>query len=201
MYNLASPEMPEPNEKRFEVEYSESFQEVNITPFDDLPFSENSECWNTAFSCRVKIIDKRSLGRLAKKLDKWESSARDYLIVIDSWFRSTTPRQLFQEVVMAELQRTFDNDYRIGEDQELCAFSMRATVIQLDKALAYFGLKLSDMNVMKVGESNEIHTRRVMLFDSMLRVQKYDNGTFAASNRAVASVFWSFGDGRPERFQ
>ena len=40
VYNLASPEMPEPKEKRFEGVYSESFQEVNVTPFEDLLFSE-----------------------------------------------------------------------------------------------------------------------------------------------------------------
>ena len=91
---------------------------------------------------------------------------------------------------MSELQRTFDKDYLIDEDQELCAFGMRATVSQLDMAPADFGLKSSDMNVMNAGESNEVQSRRVMLFDSMLRVQKNDNGTFAASNRPDAVVFW-----------
>ena len=55
VYNLVSSEMPEPKEKRFEVEYSESFQEINVTPFDDLPFSEKSKCWNTAYSIRLNV--------------------------------------------------------------------------------------------------------------------------------------------------
>ncbi len=90
----------------------------------------------------------------------------------------------------SEFQRAFDKDYRVDEDQQLCAFGMRATVNQLDIALAYFGLKATDMNVMNVGESNEIQSKRVMLLDSMLPVQRSYNGTFAASNRPDAPVFW-----------
>ncbi len=91
---------------------------------------------------------------------------------------------------MSEFQRTFDKDYRVDEDQERCAFRMRATVNQLDIALAYFGLKTTDMNVMNVGQSYEVQSKRVMLFDSMFRVQRSDNGTFAASIRPDALVFW-----------
>ena len=156
VYNLASPEMTEPKEKRFKAEYSESFLEVNVTPFEDLPFGEKSKCWNAAYSCRVRITDKRSLGRLAKKLDNWEFCCRDYQSITDLRFSSTTPTQFFQKVDMSEFQRTFDKDYRVDEVQHLCAFGMRATVNQLDIALAYFGLKVTDMNVMNVGENNEI---------------------------------------------
>ncbi len=136
VYNLASPEMPEPKEKRFEVEYSESFQEVNVTAFEDLPFSEKSKCWNTAFSCRVKITDKRSLNRLMKKLDNWELCCSDYQSVTDMRFSKTAPTQLYHSVDTSEFQRTFDKNHRIDEDQELCAFGMRATESQLGIALA-----------------------------------------------------------------
>ena len=43
---------------------------------------------------------------------------------------------------------------------------------------------------MNVEESNEIQSRRVMLFDSILRVQKSIFGTFSVSNRPDAPVVW-----------
>ena len=85
-----------------------------------------------------------------KKLDNWEFCTRDYQTTTDPRFSSTTPAQLLQKVDLSEFQRAFDKNYRVDEDQELCSFGMRATVSQLDMALAYFGLKSSDMNVMIV---------------------------------------------------
>ncbi len=76
--------------------------------------------------------------------------------MIDPRFSSSTPSQLFQKVDMSELQRAFDKDHRFDEDQELRPFGLRATTEQLNLALAYFGLKTTDLNVMNVGESNEV---------------------------------------------
>ncbi len=69
VYNAASAEMPELKEKKFEAEYSESLQPANQTPYDDLSFMDKSKCWNTQFSCRVRVTDGISLERLLKKLD------------------------------------------------------------------------------------------------------------------------------------
>ncbi len=70
VYNAAAPEMPDPKEKKFEAEYSESAQEASKTNFEEMNFMEKSKHWSTAFSCRVRITGPRGLDRLVKLLDR-----------------------------------------------------------------------------------------------------------------------------------
>ena len=90
MYNAASPEMPEPKEKKFEAEYIESIQPENKTSFDELSFMEKSKCWSSQFSCQIRITDGISLERLLKKLAKIRLTRSDYQTVVDSQFLAST---------------------------------------------------------------------------------------------------------------
>ncbi len=44
VYNLASPEMPEPKEKGFEGDFGEGFPGIIVTPFEDMVFDQKSNC-------------------------------------------------------------------------------------------------------------------------------------------------------------
>ena len=152
VYNLASPEMPEPKEKRFEPEYSESFQDPNVRAFEDMPFCDKSKCWNTAYSCRVRLYDLRSVERLIGRLDKCSFCPDRYGEVIDQRFSEVTPTQLLLDVSEQEFQKLFDSSPNLEEDEMMCAFGMKPTAGQLDIVLAYFELKSSDLEVHRMTE-------------------------------------------------
>ena len=97
--NVSAPEMPDPKEKKFETEYSESAQEANKTSFEEMSFVEKSKSWNTALSCRVRITGLRSLDRLVKLLDREAFANHEEQCIIDKRFDTKTPTELYWNVL------------------------------------------------------------------------------------------------------
>ncbi len=138
VYNAASPEMPEPKEKRFESEYSETMQPDNKTPFEDLPFMEKSKCWSTQFSCRIRVTDGISLERLLKKLDRSQFTRSDYQTVVDPRVLAKGTLDLYSGTKTEDYRQAFDVRPRMYENEMLNAFGIRPLAVQVDAALAYF---------------------------------------------------------------
>ncbi len=78
----------------------------------------------------------------------------------------------------------------MSENNMLCAFGVRRLALQVDAALAYFGLSSKDFNCVNTGESAEFTRKRAITFDRMWKMQLSDYGVFAATSRNDAAVFW-----------
>ncbi len=188
--NAAAPEMPDPKEKKFEAEYSESAQEASQTNFEEMSFMEKTKHWSTTFSCRVRITGPRNLDRLVKLLDRGVFTNNEYQCIIDQRFVTNTRTEVYWNVSPLHYQAEFDVRPKRTEKQLLNAFGIRALAVQVDMALAYFELKSVDMNCLNKGDAEEMSRRRVVLFEAMLRIQAEDTGKFVATTCADASVFW-----------
>ncbi len=123
MYNAASPEMPEPKEKKFEPEYSESAQPTHQTAFEDLPFEQKSKCCEV-FSCKVKVTDGTSVERLLKKLDRNQFTRKDYQSIVDARFLTNSAMHLYLKVSTDEYRESFDVRPRRSEGEVLNAFGI-----------------------------------------------------------------------------
>ncbi len=182
--------MPELEEKKFEAEYSETLQPANKTPYDDLSFMDKSNCCSTQFSCRVRVTDGISLERLVKKLDGCLFARSDYQSVVDSQFLARSSLELYSGTKTESYCQMFGSKPRMSENNILCAFGVRPLALQVDAALAYFGLSSKDLNCVNTGESAEFTRKRAIIFDRMWKVQLSDDGVFAATSRNDAAVFW-----------
>ena len=148
--NSASPEIPELKEQKFEAEHSESPQPANKTPYDDLTFME-----------------KLSLERLLKKLDRSLFARSDYQSIVDSQFLARSSLELYSGTKTESYRQMFDSRPRMSENDKLCAFGVRPLAVQVDAALAYFGLSSKDFNCINTGESVEFTRKRAIVFDRM----------------------------------
>ncbi len=164
VYNAASPEMPEPKERKFEAEYSESAQPTHQTAFEDPPFSRKSKCWLISFSCKVKVTDSVSVERLSKKLDKSRFTRKDHQSIVEARFLTKWALHLYLEVSTDEYRESFDVRPRRTEGEMWNAFGIKPMALQLNSALTYFGLKDSDFNYLNAGESHENIQKNVPQF-------------------------------------
>ncbi len=98
-----------------------------------------------------------------------------------STFCDQDPAELFWDVSLLQYQEEFDLRPKRTEKQLLNAFGIRALAVQVDLALAYFEFKSGYMNCSNQGVFEELSKRRVVLFESYLRIQAKDTGMFAAT--------------------
>ncbi len=135
VYSAASPEMPEPKEKKFEPDYSESAQPTleshhdlqvpHQNAFEDLPFDQKSKCWSTSFSYKVQVTDGTSLERQLKKLDRNQFTGKDYQSIADGRFLTNSAMNIYLKVSTDEYRESFDVRPRRAEGQMLNAFGIK----------------------------------------------------------------------------
>ncbi len=62
--------------------------------------------------------------------------------------------------------------------------------VQVDAALAYFGVSSKDVNCLHTGEPVELTRKRATIFDRMWKMQLSDDGVFGATSRTDKAAFW-----------
>ncbi len=109
---------------------------------------------------------------------------------MDARILTNSAIHLYLKVSTDEYRESFDVRSRRTKGEMLNAFGVKPMALQLNAALAHFGLKDSDFNCLNAGESHENTQKRAGIFEKMMNMQLNDDGVFAATSRSDAIVFW-----------